>query len=584
MRKLLLFLVFALGFSISSIGQTAVNPDGSIKFRGNVAVFANGEMFDFSTSPRADVSTMRAASKDLANAMRTLAIAKFGDIAFGIVNRDDEAAKQVQSVIEENKLEDYLNGYSVQAKNQGADWLFIINMAIVTYPDNKSQILLDSRLVNVENNKGYHHHYASRMTNPDKTLAEAPVLVREFINDLNSFLYSLFPEQYFIAEAKGKNLILGPYQTNGRILPTDTFYGYKYEKHSVTLPEVGQYDFQVVEPIGTASEPKVEDGKLTVKVDKKLNADPQIIFIRNLPEVTIWQPSFNVTYFGLDYDNKSLEGLARQRVNNAMLSALTQNPFVQLIEQEAIQELHNERELQKSEDFLNGHTVEQMKSIGADYIIKIDNYKTDGKNASFTLNIIDVAANKIIRQMEIESSTDDLELAIRKNLYDRFNSYSLVDAADKNSITIYTPSSIPTGSTIEFYGVTQQINPSNNEPSYQNSLLASGEVIQSNGQKSIIKPLNKTDVIKNYNDLVSFSQVNNCKVKLDGSKIKVNINNKDYKPQKSKRSFLDKLNDAAEKVNNFNKELSNSGITIESSAVKDAKKRSNELMNKIFNK
>lgn len=41
---------------------------------------------------------------------------KFQNMCFGIVNRDDEATKQVEELIEENKLEDYLDGISAKAK------------------------------------------------------------------------------------------------------------------------------------------------------------------------------------------------------------------------------------------------------------------------------------------------------------------------------------------------------------------------------------------------------------------------------------------------------------------------------------
>ena len=538
MERIILFIALSISFTIQMLGQTATNADGSIKLRANVAVISNCEMFEFiNGTPIEPTPANVEAMNQMATALRVLSQEKFGNIAFGIVNRDDEAAQQVKATLKENKLEDYLNGYSVQAKNQGADWLFIINITLLNYDNKVGQVFLDSRLVNVESNFAYHHHYASNEIDANKVVVEAAQATKTFMKDLEYFLYTLFPEQYFIVDAKGKDLALGAYQTNGRILPTDKFYAYKLNKEPITL--MGQtFEIQCVEHIGTGLQPKIENGKLLVKSDTKLNADPQIVFMRNLPEIAICQPNFLTTYFGLDYDSNSKDGFARQRVNNAVLSAITDNPFTQLIEQETIEELHKERELQKGEDFLNGHTVDQMKAIGANIILKIDNYKTDGVNAEFVLSVIDVASNQIVRQVDIASSIDDLENAIRKNLYDRFLSIASVVSADKKEITIYTLSSIPQGTILEFYATIEQKNPLTGEIGYTSSLLASGEVISSAGQKSILKPISKTNLIKDYKDLITFSQANNINIKIDGSKIKADVK----KDNKSKKSFLDKIN------------------------------------------
>ncbi len=547
MKRLMFLLVLSISFVAQTLAQTATNADGSIKFRGNVAVIANCEMFDFIDGKAIPSNAERkVAMDDMATALRTLSQAKFGDIAFGIVNRDDNAMKQVMSVLGENKLEDYINGYSVQAKNQGADWLFIINLTLLNYDNLNGQIFLDSRLVNVENNLGYHHHYASPLFNVIQMTEQASKITKDFTKDLEAFLFTIFPEQYYIIETKGKNMFLGAYQPNGRILPSDKFYIYQFKKESMEFGGQGLEE-QIIESIGIASDPKVENGKLVVKSDTKISGGNDIVLMRNLPEVSIFQPMFKVTYFGIDYDSENLDGFARQRVNNAMLSAITDNPFIQLIEQEAIEELHKERELQKSEDFLNGHTVNQMKAIGAEIILKVDNYQTDGQNASFVLSVIDVASNQIVKQTEIKSSIDNLELAIRKNLYDRFISRASIGSLDKKIITLNTLSSIPTGTKLEFMATVEQRNPMTGETGYTNATIATGEVISSNGQQSIVKLLSKTDIIKDFKDLLDYSKANNFLVKIDGSEISIEESSKD-KNQKPKKSFLNKLGNALDAV------------------------------------
>lgn len=547
MKRFFSFFSLILCIIIQGFGQTATNADGSIKYRGNVAVIASCEMFDIVNGKAIPSSSdQMAAMKELETALRVLSQSKFGDIAFGIVNRDDEASKQVQSIIRENKLEDYLSGYSVQAKNQGADWLFIINMSLLNYDNQIGQIFLDSRLVNVENNLGYHHHFASKEIKATQMTQEMSNVVKDFSKDLEAFLYTLFPEQYGIGDVKGKNLTLFSYQTSGRILPSDKFYTFKFKNEPIEIagqPIVGQ----IIEQIGVSSDPKVENGKLYVKSDIKIADGNDIVLMRNLPVVSLFQPTFRVTYFGLDYDSDNIEGFAKQRVNNAMLAAITDHPFVQLIEQEAIQELHKERELQKSEDFLNGHTVDQMKAIGADIILKVDNYQTDGINSSFVLSVIDVASNQIVKQTEIKSTIADLENAIRKNLYDRFITRASLGSVDKKTLTLYTLGSIPTGTKLEFMATVSQQNPLTGETGYTNAVLATGEVIMSNGQQSIVKLLGKSEVIKDYSDLLAFSKSNNFLVKIDGSQINIDEHNND-KGQKSKKSFFSRLGEAVETV------------------------------------
>ena len=169
MRRTFLLIIFlSISLAMQMFGQTATNADGSIKFRGNVAVLANCEMFEFINGKPSMVSpTSLAAMNELSSTLRVLSQAKFGNIAFGIVNRDDEAAQQVQAILRENKLEDYMAGYSIQAKNHGADWIFVIDATLLNYENQFGQFFLDSRLVNVENNLGYHHHYASKLLNVD---------------------------------------------------------------------------------------------------------------------------------------------------------------------------------------------------------------------------------------------------------------------------------------------------------------------------------------------------------------------------------------------------------------------------------
>lgn len=159
MNKLFLFLLTILSITTAS-AQTSVNADGTIKHRGNVAIIVEGRNFTFSDGnfvKTIDDETMQM----LKTTLRALSIQKFSNMNFGIVNRDDEANSQVKQLIEENKLEDYLDGISVQAKNQGADYLFLVD--ITNYGENEAafQTEIATRLISITNNFGYHKLYRS---------------------------------------------------------------------------------------------------------------------------------------------------------------------------------------------------------------------------------------------------------------------------------------------------------------------------------------------------------------------------------------------------------------------------------------
>ena len=106
--KQIIFFISTLFVVLGLHAQTAVNEDGSIKFRGNVAIVVDSKCYTFSDGVA--VKTVDdGTSAALKTSLRAIAMQKFENMCFGIVNRDDEATKQVEELIEENKLEDYLD-------------------------------------------------------------------------------------------------------------------------------------------------------------------------------------------------------------------------------------------------------------------------------------------------------------------------------------------------------------------------------------------------------------------------------------------------------------------------------------------
>ena len=555
MKKLfgIVMLCIASIFNFDGKAQTVVNQDGSLKFRGNVAIFTNCAFFAFDNNqqPIKHEEGFDEAMQELNTALRTVGIEKFGNMGFAIVNRDDQANERVKKLLEENKLEDYLNGYSVQAKNQGADWLYILDCNLVSI-GNAAQLFIDSRLLNVENNTGYHDHFVSKPINMTDAPKEVNGLIKTYMKQTEDFLYKIFPEQYAITKADGKDLTLAPYQINGRILPTDVFYIYDFNQRNFNV-RGENITLQELELIGEATKAELKNGELHVKANKKISPDPQIVLIRNAPEIDIRQGVLTTTFFGLNsYEPNSMDGFIKTRINNAMYKMLSDNPFVMLIEQDNLESLKKERELQKSEDFLNGHTIEQMKSIGANYIMHIEDYKKDNNTISFTISIVDVASNAIIRQMNVASNWDNLENELFKVLSERFASEPIGVEVNKNEISFYTAPSLPKGTTVLLEGTNVSQNPLTSELVYTRVPLCTAEVTKSMGSKSILKIVSKTDNLPSTNLLVDYANNGLLTIAVDGSSYKSSNGKTDLEKKSSGNKFKNFMNKVGDGINQLN--------------------------------
>jgi hypothetical protein len=78
-----------------------------------------------------------------------------------------------------------------------------------------------------------------------------------------------------------------------------------------------------------------------------------------------------------------------------------------LVDRTHLEAEDQEKELQKSEDYIDGKTIDQGKSLGAQYLIlsTLTTYSNDGVVCKFnlSLNVIDVATSKIIANDVIEA-------------------------------------------------------------------------------------------------------------------------------------------------------------------------------------
>lgn len=549
--KRFIFFMCMVFTAIASSAQTAVNADGTIKYRGNVAIIVTSHYFTFENGTFKK-SVDDELTTELKSALNAMAMQKFGNSGFGVVNRDNEAYANVKKALEEQKLEDYINGFSVQAKGEGADVLFLSDMT--AYTENQvCQIFISCRLINIVNNTGFHYSMKTEpisMSDTDGMRSEIRKMIQQYQDFLYSHILDVYPEQYAIAKADGNKLYLQAYQPNGRILTDDNFYAFKFGQEALKLGQKNQ-SVQVLQKLATATDAVAANGYCMVKSDKALQPSNDIVIFRNQSEPKVTAGPMLFTYFALPYKPNTYEGFIKNRVNNAVYDALTRHPGSLIIEQEHLPELKKERELQKTEDFLGGHVVEQMKAVGAQYMLHLDNFTINGSQISFQLDMVSIEQNKVLRTVEVKTSIDNIENEMYKQVCERMAYPCNITMTDKKNATILSGWALPVDSKIIIQVNKQIQNPMNGEVSYTKVQVCRCSVTEYMGCKFTVK----VDEIMSEEDfklLTQYSASGSATIMMDGFGIRTNTNTvsdvekivQKKKKAEKRKSFFNKLGNA----------------------------------------
>lgn len=550
MKKLISFIVTAC-ITLAGFSQTSTNADGSLKLRGNVAIISTYHAFTFKNGVFEQQINDEVAS-EVKSAYNAIAMQTFGNSCFGIVNRDNEAFNNVMKQLEEQKLEDYMDGFTVKAKGQGADCLCIIDNT--TYTENNfAQIIVSIRFINIVNNTGYHYTLKSKPTNmadAKKVQEEAAKMADKTLKFLYQHILDVYPEQYGIAKADGKKLHLAAYQPNGRILLDDKWYAFKYTQEQLKIRNQS-IPVTVLKKEAEAKFDKADGGYCQVKADKALPVSQDIVLFRNQDEPVVTAGYTPITFFALSYNPKTHDGFIKNRVNNAVYDAITRHPGMVLIEQEHLPELKKERDLQKTEDFIDGHVVEQMKAIGAQFMLHLDNFVIEGSKVSFQLNMVSVAENRIVRNVDVTTSIDNIENEMYKQICERLTYPCNVAKFEKKNLAILSGWALKSGEKIEIIANKEIVNPISKEVSYSKVPLCGCTVKEYMGNKFVAE----VDKVINEDDfklIEKYSGESALSIKMDGSDIKSDdseisdVEKADKKQEKAnkRKGFLKGLGDA----------------------------------------
>lgn len=297
----------------------------------------------------------------------------------------------------------------------------------------------------------------------------------------------------------------------------------------------------------------MKNGQLTVKSDKQVSNPSNIVIFRNVA-----QPIFKgtnqmtMTFFGLDDNEDSFDGLIKSRINNAMNDAITKHAGLQLIEHDQLVSLKKERELQKSEDFIDGHVVEQMKSIGAMYLLKLEDYKRNDAQVSLKISLISVEQNRILRTVDVVSSIDNIENEMYKQLCERIAYPCMVKRVGKDKIQVTSVLSFTEKDDCILQLTKAVQNPMTQEVSYNRVDVCSLKFDTYMGNRCIMaidKVISKEDLL----DIEANSSKGLVTIRINGANIKSIVGSKTEVQQKVEKE--DKKQKAKETLRSLGKSL-----------------------------
>ena len=330
----------------------------------------------------------------------------------------------------------------------------------------------------------------------------------------------------------------------------DKWYAFRYTQEQLKIRNQS-IPVTVLKKETEAKFDKADGGYCQVKADKALPVSQDIVLFRNQEEPVVTTGYTPITFFALSYNPKTHDGYIKNRVNNAVYDAITRHPGMVLIEQEHLPELKKERELQKTEEFIDGHVVEQMKAIGAQYMLHLDNFVIEGSKVSFQLNMVSVAENRIVRNIDVTTSVDNIENEMYKQVCERLTYPCNVKSIGKKDLAILSGWALKTGEKIEIIANKEIVNPISKEVSYSKVTLCGCIVKEYMGNKFIAEVEN----IINEDDfklIEKYSEESALSIKMDGSDIKsddseiseVEKANKKQEKKEKRKAFFNKLGNA----------------------------------------
>lgn len=522
MKQLFISLFLALALCLGAKAQM-VDEKGEKTYVANVAIVVNEAMYNVDGGKMLKVDVQ--GRETLKSALTLWMSQHFADNGFMIVNNDERVNAQINAIIEENKLEEYIDGLAVQAKNVGAQFIVLVDYSIYMESNKYCSTDFSFRLIDVNTNIAAHRYVSHQaVCNDVSQLNDASVAAfNKFSAEFKDFFNCQFLPQFVVSEIKGKKTKM--FATRPMPMQKDDvidYYKWYYESNSFQGQDLQFCVLDYLTPSAPLGKVKIDTqtGAMLLNSDKAISVNPQeVLAVAGAKWFSVGTSHLNnfFTFVELPYNELSPEGYARKSVNQAVYNALTNTPnHNMIIESSLLPELKAERERQKDEAFMNIENnarkkyleIFQTGAFGAQYLIDIDNFKTDETNwkkVSFTLNCHLVDKNAQHKSAEISCHLSNINEVVQYHINQYLNTPVSIAAHDNKTLSVYSPMYLKAsvGDVFELYNYMKITNPMTGEVSYQRTVVAEYEYLEWKGQKHVLelkKVLNK-DLFKQMDKL-----------------------------------------------------------------------------------
>lgn len=512
--KRLLSTLFLLLFVCIQVNAQMVNEKGEKTYMANIAVVVNENIYNIDGGKMVKVRIP--GRESLASAFTLYLSNHFAQNGFLVVNSDASINEKINAVISENKLEEYIDGLAVQAKNVGAQFIALLDYTMCMEDNKYVTNDFSFRYIDVNSNVAVHQYVSNEVVcySADDLGVATTQVVEKFKTEFNDFFNTQFLPQFVVSEVDGKKTRQFatrqmPLYPNANI----DYYKWYYENAYFQGKEIKFCCLDYLASSAPFSKAKMDNqtGAIQLTSDNPISVNPQEILATSgakwfsvgtslLPQLC--------TFVELPYDENSSEGYVRKSVNQAVYNALSTSPnHIMIIESDLLPELKQERERQKAEAFLYAENntrkayLDKFKTgaFGAQFLLDIDDFKVDKDNwkkVSFTLNCHFVDKNAVHKSTSINCHISNLKEVLAYHINEYFMTPITIASIDKKTLSVYTPlylHALPE-EVFYLYNYIETDNPVTGEVSYQRVPIAEYKYIEWKGQKhnlELVKVLNK---------------------------------------------------------------------------------------------
>ena len=411
MRKLLTIVLILI--SSISFAQTATDADGNKVYNGSsIAIFTR--VTKFSVGGNADIQKVMPGQQeeDLRVALNMMATSAAQSQGVQVVNRDNATFKMTQQWLDESKGEDYIDGLSVRAKSIGATHLLVQDITFYTYGNAYVVLEIMYNVISVQTNvskcniRRYRINTIGYKDDIQLMIAKEKASIRKYFMDA-------FPGFFVLQGTKGKTATLGVTSAFGVDTPDQVCF---YNWENINLPFRGQpTNFSKMELVSVGTNPKLVNGFLQVKLSDKLTSTNNLVIKLGdclHSEIGTYY-HVPVAFVNLKLSGNPTNDFCKKQVNNAVYNALYDYACINLIESDELALVKSERELQKSEEFIDGAVIEQFKASGAQYVLNISEFSENNHAVKFKLSVLDVSLGTIEKDFLVECHVSNIDKVMK---------------------------------------------------------------------------------------------------------------------------------------------------------------------------